>query len=180
MRLKTYMEQIRPIHTWSFFGCFFSLVFFWPFFSTAFADELMNNRAEKDRPIVSDIIIQIHGDIQDPAKWIEMARNLIFIKPKDHFSPERLQQSINAIKLSKQFRKIDVDEKQEEDGKIILIFNLTLFRLIKDIKIKGAYPLFERDILKVMTIYVGDVYNKESLSKHEDLQDHRRLRLSTG
>jgi outer membrane protein insertion porin family len=45
-----------------------------------------------------------------------------------------------------------------------LTFTLTPYRFIKDIRIRGRYPLFERDILNQMTLYPGDPYTRADLS----------------
>ena len=41
--------------------------------------------------------------------------------------------------------------------------------LIKDIKIDGEYPFFEREICNAMTIYTGDIFAREELHKQEAL-----------
>jgi len=45
--------------------------------------------------------------------------------------------------------------------------NATGQPLVKDIKIKGAYPLFQNDILRVMTLTPGDVFTQELLLEQE-------------
>jgi len=98
----------------------------------------------------------------------ELARNLIVLREGDRFSPDLVQESIEALKMSKRFREIHVDYERTKEG-IALLFYLNAFRLIKDIKIYGEFPLFEREIFKAMTVYVGEVYSYEELNKQAAL-----------
>lgn len=126
-----------------------------------------NTRLQTDAvssPVISDIIIDISALPGDAEKLKEMTRNLIFLKEGDFFSDARLRDSINALNLSKKFREINVNLR-EEAGKITLFFRLTPFRQIKDITINGKFPLFEKEILNVMTIYIGDAFSREDLPK---------------
>jgi outer membrane protein insertion porin family len=109
------------------------------------------------------------GDLpDDTGELIQLARDLIVFKEGEPFLPDSLERSIEALKLSKRFQEIHVDSRQEERG-IALLFNLKPFQLIKDIRIHGEFPLFEREILRAMTIHVGDIHTHEELSKQETL-----------
>jgi outer membrane protein insertion porin family len=118
---------------------------------------------------VSLIVIDIRNFPHDAVKLKEMARNLIFLNEGDAFSDARLRDSINALKLSKKFREIHVDSKEEEAGTIALFFRLIPLRQIKDITIDGQYPLFEREVLNIMTMYTGDAFIREDLHHQTDL-----------
>lgn len=117
---------------------------------------------------ITRITVRIRDLPRYQAELIELARNLIVLREGDRFSPDLLQESIEALKVSKRFREIHVDSEREREG-ISLLFYLDAFRLIRDIKISGEFPLFERDILKAMTIYVGDVFIHEELHKQAAL-----------
>jgi outer membrane protein insertion porin family len=119
-------------------------------------------------PIVSRVRIDVRDVAGDETKWIDMARNLISLREGDRFSSRRLQESTEALRLCKKFRQIDVDST-EQNGRINLLFRLAPFRLIKDIKIRGAFPLFEGEILNAMTIYTGDAFIQKELPKQETL-----------
>jgi outer membrane protein insertion porin family len=116
-------------------------------------------------PIISSILIEFSDLSGDKTELIKMARDLIFIKEGDRFSAAKLQKSLELLKLSESFREINVDSIEEEGDRIKLLFRLTPFRLIKDIKISGGLPLFERQILNTMTIYTGDAFIEEELHK---------------
>ena len=118
--------------------------------------------------VIARIDIKL-GDLpDDTGELIQLARDLIVIKEGEPFLPDSLEKSIEELKLSKRFQEIHVDSRQEERG-IALLFNLKPFQLIKDIRIYGEFPLFEREILRTMTIHVGDIHIHEELSKQGTL-----------
>jgi len=132
----------------------------------AFSEE--NGGETMAPPIVSEIIVEIDGVRGDKTEWIEITRNLIFLRQGEPFSPKRFQESLDALKLCKKFQNIHVDSSDGEE-EITITFRMTPFRLIEDIQIDDASPLFERDILNVMTTYIGDAFVREELSKQEKL-----------
>ncbi|MFW6114665.1 MAG: outer membrane protein assembly factor BamA [Thermodesulfobacteriota bacterium] len=114
--------------------------------------------------LVSRIDINL-GDFPGNTKeLIRLARDLIVLKQGEPFSPDLLQESIQALKRSRRFQEIHVDSRQEDRG-MALLFNLKPFQLIKDIKIYGEFPLFETEILRAMTVHVGDIFTREESSK---------------
>jgi outer membrane protein insertion porin family len=117
---------------------------------------------------ITRIIVKVRDLPDYEVELADLARNLIVLREGDRFSPDLLQESIEALKISKRFREIHVDSEREKEG-IALLFHLKAFRLIKDITIYGEFPLFEREILKAMTTYVGEVYIHEELHKQAAL-----------
>ena len=113
--------------------------------------------------VISDIRVIIKGPEEQWASYASMARGLIRLHPGDPFDEKALHASIEVLKLSNRFSRIHVDSATEKDGEA-LIFTLTPYFIIKDIRIDGKYPLFERDILNQMTIYPGEPYTKPDLS----------------
>jgi outer membrane protein insertion porin family len=118
--------------------------------------------------VISRICIRLDNLPNDTRELIRLARDMIVLKEGEPFSPDSLERSIEALKLSRRFQEINVDSRQEERG-IALLFDLKPFQLIKDIKIYGEFPLFEREILRAMSILVGDIYTSEEVSKQATL-----------
>jgi outer membrane protein insertion porin family len=143
------------------------LVFIVPGPSCSENTPLLTERVSQS--FISRIVIDIHDFPHDAVKLKEMARNLIFLNEGEAFSDARLRDSINALKLSKKFREIHVDSTDEEAGTVALFFRLIPFRQIKDIRIDGQYPLFEREVLNTMTMYIGDAFIQEDLPQQADL-----------
>jgi outer membrane protein insertion porin family len=119
--------------------------------------------ANGSKTVVSDIRVVIDGAPDQQKPYAAMARRLIRLKPGDPLNESNVQASIDVLKLSHRFSAIHVDSVSETDGET-LTFTLTPYRFIKDIRIRGRYPLFERDILNQMTLYPGDPFTREDLS----------------
>jgi outer membrane protein insertion porin family len=162
MWLKRNLSMILPI------------ILFLPAFlvHTAWCHSSFNENGKSTAAPSDKVIARIGinlGDLPDDTReLIQLARDLIVLKEGEPFSPDSLERSIEALKLSKRFGEIHVDSRQEERG-IALLFSLKPFQLIKDIRIYGEFPLFEREILRAMTILVGDIYTNEELSKQGTL-----------
>lgn len=126
-------------------------------------------RSEADTaPVISKISIEIHAAWSDKTNWVGLAGALISLQEGERFSPAGLRQSIEALEVSKKFQEIHVD-CEEEAGHIALFFHLTPFRQIKDIKIDGAFPFFEREILNEMSAHTGYAFIQEELPKQATL-----------
>ncbi|MBF0226911.1 MAG: outer membrane protein assembly factor BamA [Desulfobacterales bacterium] len=117
---------------------------------------------------ISKINIKINDGYKNTKYLENLANDIIILKPGDKFSNEGLAGSIDALKLSNKFSEINVDSVEQQNT-MELIFVLKAFNYIKDIRITGMYPLFEREILNYMSIYTGDVYKPGEVLKQEEL-----------
>ena len=113
--------------------------------------------------VIRDIQVVIDSPPDQRERHAAAAKRLIQLHPMDRFDEAAVQASINALKFSRRFSAIHVDASPDAGGET-LTFTLTPYRTIGDIRIRGAYPLFERDILNQMTLYPGDPYMPENLS----------------
>ena len=125
--------------------------------------------AGKDEPgpVVSRIVIDVQGMKGDVSPWVDLAKNLIFIREGEPFSTKRFQDSLDALKSSNMFKAIHVSESDRGEKQFTLGFQVTPYPRIKDIKISGGFPLLEREILNAMQLYPGDVYHRETFSGKE-------------
>ena len=123
------------------------------------ADELM--------PIVSRVIVDVQGIKGDVGQWVDLVKKLIFIQEGEPFSTKRFKDSIETLKSSKIFKAIHVFEQSVSDNQLVLHFNITPYPRVKDIKISGAFPLLEQDILNAMELRAGDAYHPETFSAKE-------------
>jgi outer membrane protein insertion porin family len=112
------------------------------------------------REMISNVRIEIVDPPPGETDWAGLARSLILIEAGDRFSENALRQSIAALEQSNRFRSIHVDaeESAAAGDDIVVVFKLTPFRLVKDVRIEGAYPVFERRVLNDMTVFPGDNY----------------------
>ena len=107
------------------------------------------------------VVIEAHPKRQ--ATYAAMAERLISIQAGDRLTDTVLQTALDALRLSHRFASIHVDSESTSGGEA-LVFTLQPYRFIKDIRIRGSYPLFERNILNQMTLYPGDPYTRKDLS----------------
>ncbi|MDL2275308.1 outer membrane protein assembly factor BamA [Desulfosarcina sp. OttesenSCG-928-G10] len=93
---------------------------------------------------------------------LRIAHGLIRQKPGDTITPDGLAKTLAALKISRRFSDIHVETEPSSEGDV-LVFILTPYHHIADIRIHGAAPLFHRDVFNVMTLYPGDVYSPDDL-----------------
>lgn len=122
--------------------------------------------------IVSEIVIRLADappDLQQ-APWLKAARSLIVVRPQEKFSDRKLHTALEALKASKLFEAIHADSIPDGQ-RLKLVFTLSLFRRVRDIRIKGQFPFFKKDILQAMTIFPGSVFSL----KDDPLRQQQRI-----
>ena len=117
--------------------------------------------------IISEVSIRMETDASGTEKYAELARNLIAIKAGDSLDPDLLKKSLDALTRSRVFETVHVDTP-DKDGRVTLLFRLKPFRLVREIDIHGAFPLFEKDILNAMTLTVGDRFSEDVLPRETE------------
>jgi len=136
--------------------------------ASVFAEGDNKNTETSPNPLISKIVVEIEDARGDGEKWTNIAESLIFLREGEPFSQDLIQQSLDALKLSRKFQNIHVDTDDGEEN-ITLFFRLKPFRYVTDIQIDEASPFFERDILNVMTIYIGDAFVRDELPKQQEV-----------
>jgi outer membrane protein insertion porin family len=111
-------------------------------------------------------------DIRD-CPWctgepLSLARDLVCLREGLPFTPELLDRSMEALKLSRRFERIDADVSAEPDG-LTVTFSLKPALVIRDIRVRGEYPLFTSDVIKAMSVNVGDSLMEKDLEEQERL-----------
>lgn len=131
--------------------------------------------ADADHPTITDIRIDI-ADYPDPKGEMQrLVRTLLLLKKGDQFSPGQLEDSIKTLRQTRRFDAIHVDSSEDKLGRFELHFKLTPYPLIKSIRFRHAYPAFESDLLKLMTLSIGDPLRREKLPRQtEALVQHYR------
>lgn len=110
-------------------------------------------------PVVSAIEIEILGMDGAPSdRLATMARGMMRLREGEPFSEEKLQQTLTLLKSSGLFKAIDLPDPAWRGPEMALAFRLTPFKRIKDIRIHGAFPLLQKEVLNAMTIYTGAAY----------------------
>ena len=122
---------------------------------------------EEPGPIVSRIIVDVQEVKGDMSLWVDVVKNLIFIQEQEPFSTKRFQDSLDALKSSNIFKAIHVFEKSIKEDQLELHFQVIPYPWVKDIKIFGAFPLLEREILNSMKLRPGDAYHPDEFPAKE-------------
>jgi len=102
----------------------------------------------------------------DPA----VANDVAGIKVGEDFSRERLENSINALRRWGVFSKVEV-LVQYEGPSVDLVYDLEEGYIIKDVKIKGNYPLLDREVRRTLFLNPGEIYDKTRLVEQLDRLD---------
>lgn len=97
-----------------------------------------------------------------------LARDIVPLREQDPFSPERLRQSVDALKASRRYELVEVDVSPEPGG-VGVSFTLKPGLVVRDIRVEGEYPLFTGDILRAMSVSVGDTLMSGDLEEQEKL-----------
>jgi len=120
-------------------------------------------------PLVSEVILRVNPPSPAVKGLREMARGLLdlFLPAGCSLTPEALEQALRALKETKRFADIRVERERTGEA-TSLLFTMTALPEIREIRIDGNYPLFENDILGVMTLAVGDSLREEDLSREAE------------
>lgn len=117
---------------------------------------------------VGSVTIHVTGDFVNARDLELLARDLIFVREGDLFSPEALEQSITVLGLSGRFLDISVDSRETGEA-LDLLFELAPAPLVRDVRMRGIYPYFEQDIRNVMTLGPGSPVTDAKLREQESL-----------
>ncbi|MFO7714974.1 outer membrane protein assembly factor BamA [Desulfosarcina sp.] len=123
--------------------------------------------ADGSTAVIHAIRVLIDGAPDQQDEYAAVAQRLIRLRPGDNFDEGAVRESIQALKLSRRFSAIHVDIATESEIQT-LTFTLTPYRYIKDIRIRGNYPLFDANILNQMTLYPGNPYTLADLSAQRE------------
>ncbi len=117
---------------------------------------------------VNDILIEIH-DYPGPRRGhLILARDLILLQEGRPFSKSLMDRSVSILKASGRFQDVTAEARPQQES-MVVTFRLKPYFIIKDITVSGEYPLFTQDILKVMTVYVGDYIHPGMAAEQKSL-----------
>jgi outer membrane protein insertion porin family len=113
--------------------------------------------------LIEDIRVIIEGTPRQQDSYADMVNRVISIKAGDRLTETVLRETVEVLTLSNRFADIHVDSRPTSGGETLTI-KLTPYRHIRDIRIRGTYPLFERNVLNRMTLYPGDPLTSNDLT----------------
>jgi outer membrane protein insertion porin family len=104
---------------------------------------------------VAGVTLDIHDYPGPQDRFLSLASDLISLKPGQTFSQDRLESSLSLLRLSGRFEEVKGETMEKPEG-VEVVLHLKPYLQIRNIKLSGVYPIFEQDILNVMTVYVGN------------------------
>ncbi len=123
-------------------------------------------------PFVGKVIRAVNIEIRD-CPWCSqsmstLVSDLVSLREDRVFTEEHYRLSMEALQVSRRFEEVAARVEPRDDGVAVTLL-LKPCLVIQDIAIQGEYPLFERDILKAMSVYVGDSLLPGTLAEQERL-----------
>ncbi|TFH43019.1 MAG: outer membrane protein assembly factor BamA [Chrysiogenales bacterium] len=123
----------------------------------------------ENRPVKSvSIRFENFNPREKISVWRESVLGLIRIREGAPLTAGSLEDSKKALTLLNKFSSIRA-EVTGDRGRPEVAFILKPYRFIRDIAIRGNYPVFEKDIYDAMTVEPGDPYDPGSLAAQEEL-----------
>lgn len=125
--------------------------------------------ADSGKPAtVAAISFEITGIEEDHDRWTILAGDLIAVHPGDAFKKEVMQRAEKSLVDSGFFESVETEIRHKPQGDVAMLFRLRPLPLIQDIRVKGAFPIFEREVLNALTIHTGGPYGPSSLEGQEE------------
>lgn len=121
------------------------------------------------RPVAAvAVLFEDFNPRENISEWKEGALGLIRVREGAPLTNASIEDSKKALALARRFSSIRAQVAGTRDRPEVT-FVLKPHRFIKDITVRGNYPVFEKDILDAMTIQPGDPYEPGSLAGQEAL-----------
>ncbi len=114
--------------------------------------------------VVSRITFNLTRQRSESDELLSIAQRLTTIRENKVLDSVRLKESVEALYDCRLFESVEV---KTSGGQII--FELTPARYVRDIKIKGAHPLFTDEVEVAMNTYPGDIFYDEMLLWQDSL-----------
>jgi outer membrane protein insertion porin family len=126
-------------------------------------------RQYENRTVTSiDVEFEDFNERENLSAWKKTVLGAIHLREGAPFSVRHLEESKQALSLLNMFSTITATVAGSRDGAAVT-FRLAPYRFIKDITIKGNYPIFEKEITTVMTVEAGGIFRPEALAQQEEL-----------
>jgi outer membrane protein insertion porin family len=126
-----------------------------------------DNNTSRTTPVVKNVRIEIlAGKSVRCEKLQQLASKMISLKQGELFSHEKLLASIELLKQTNQFSKIDVPDQDWDAAFTDIVFRLTPSTLVRNIRVKGSFPVFKDEVINATDYIVGKSFNKNNLEKN--------------
>ncbi|MFZ1983484.1 MAG: outer membrane protein assembly factor BamA [Desulfatitalea sp.] len=119
--------------------------------------------------VVTEVKIKVEDVQPNGFNWEGLARSLIRLKQGDTLTVERLERAKQDLAP---IGSVKAEALARPQG-VALIFTFRPYKRIKSITIRGAYPLFQKDVRNAMAIAVGDIFLDSKMGEQEELVAQR-------
>ncbi|HKX12616.1 MAG TPA: outer membrane protein assembly factor BamA [bacterium] len=100
----------------------------------------------------------------------DVARDIVGLDPGEVLTREKLENAINNLRKWGIFVKVEA-LVEYDDNSIDLTFEVPEGYIIKDVKLKGNYPLLETRVRRTLFLIPGQIYDKDKLPEQLDRLD---------
>ena len=125
----------------------------------AWPDGVLARQWKGEPVVIEDLSIRINDPYANGFDWPGLARALIGLKRGDQLTAALLDQAVKALEPL-----AHVQSTVELSGRGAAVsFAVQPYKRIKSIAVEGSYPLFDSDVLKLMTVTKGDIFRPQVL-----------------
>ncbi|KMQ49680.1 Outer membrane protein assembly factor YaeT precursor [Chitinispirillum alkaliphilum] len=117
-----------------------------------------------DAEVLETISYELTRETSDSDELLEIAKTLVTLKRNQPPDSSSVNESVDALYASRLFESVEITIS---DGQVN--FHLTPALYVRDIRIKGAHPLFADEVEVAMNTYPGDIYSEEMLLIQDSL-----------
>ncbi|MBU3950915.1 MAG: outer membrane protein assembly factor BamA [Proteobacteria bacterium] len=132
-----------------------------------FAGPVWGAKGDDPGEKIVKIDIRILETGKDARFWDSVARDLIQVRSGEVYGLDLIAQAIARLSDSAVFQSIHVPDPVKTLQGVEIVFELVPYSRIKDIRIFDAFPVFDREVINVMTLYPGDAYSSERLEEQK-------------
>ncbi len=117
---------------------------------------------------IAEVRVDIYEYPGEPGELVALARDLADLQVGQELTETLLTRAESVLDMSGRFQEISSQTIEGPEG-VAVVFRLRPYLLIREIDVKGEYPLFRQEIINAMTVYVGDPLQEGLPAEQEQL-----------
>lgn len=117
---------------------------------------------------IAEVRVDIYEYPGEGEDLVALARELADLQVGQELTEMLLARAESVLNMSGRFQEVSVQTLPGQDG-VTVVFRLKPYLLIREIDIKGEYPLLRQEIANAMTVYVGDPLREGLPAEQEGL-----------
>lgn len=117
---------------------------------------------------IAEVSIDLYEYPGEKKDLVALARDLADLQVGQELTETLLTRAKSVLNMSGRFQEISSETLVTPQG-VAVVFHLKPYLLIREIDIKGEYPLFRQEIVNAMTVYVGDPLQEGLPAEQEQL-----------